>query len=65
LPAGHVTQDSVQPLARSAKLSAPSPAPAATAFARLPGQAIPFEGLWRGETNDCLGRSVNIAVHKV
>jgi transglutaminase-like putative cysteine protease len=35
------------------------------AVARHPGQAIPLEGSWFGDSNDYLGMSVNVAVHKV
>jgi transglutaminase-like putative cysteine protease len=37
----------------------------AVAVARHPGQAIPLEGSWTGKTQDYLGMSVNVAVHKL
>ena len=35
------------------------------AVARHPGQAIPLEGSWFGDSNDYLGMSVNVEVHKL
>jgi transglutaminase-like putative cysteine protease len=35
------------------------------AMARHPGQAVPLQGSWIGKTQDYLGMSVNVTVHKL